>query len=92
MTRINGEGDARDVVKALDLINRKTRPVAMCPRCRTEPLVFTFDRPKYEFTCVHCGGWFGFLDPIAAEDTPELQEQVERNKQTYEAIKKANGA
>lgn len=79
-----------DTIKALskisDMDERKREgraaPMAMCPRCRTEPLVFTFDRPKFEFHCVICGGWFGFLDPIPAEETPEISaRQVELNAQ-----------
>lgn len=72
-----------DTVKALDLIGRKTPPVAMCPRCPDEPLVFTFEMTGAEFTCLGCGGWFGFLDPRAAESTPELDARAAERKATH---------
>jgi hypothetical protein len=62
-----------DTARALDLIGRKEPPVACCTVCRPdEPLVFTFDRRGYEFTCMRCGGWFGFLDPRLVPSTPDL--------------------
>jgi hypothetical protein len=80
-----------DFVKALtrvfDAERRKQEgnpsPVAMCPSCRDEPLVFTFERAGFEFTCVHCGGWYEFLAPVAAERTPELEAKIAANKETY---------
>ena len=63
----------------------KPAPMEMCPRCRTEPLVLTFDRPGYEFTCVICGGWYGFLDPIPAEATDEIGARQIELKARYDA-------
>lgn len=67
----------------------KPAPMAMCPRCKTEPLVFTFDRPRYEFHCVICGGWYGFLDPLPAEPTPEIETRLYELKALYAASKTA---
>ena len=74
---------ALDTMKALDLIKRTEPPVAICPRCPGEPLVFTFERDGYEFTCLNCNGWFGFLDPRPADRTPALDALVEDRKATY---------
>ena len=76
---------ATHVVKALDLIRRKEPPIAMCPRCPGEPLVFTFEMSGYEFHCLECGGWFGFLDPRPAAPTPELNALVDQRKTAYQA-------
>ncbi|MFZ2226178.1 MAG: hypothetical protein WAV64_01950 [Candidatus Moraniibacteriota bacterium] len=71
------------VGRALDLMGRKDPPVAMCPRCPGEPLVFTFERAGFEFTCLGCNGWFGFLDPRPADSTPELDALTEQRKAEY---------
>lgn len=77
---------ALDTVKALDLMSRKETPVAVCPRCKPdEPLVFTFEQRGFEFTCLRCGGWYGFLDPRAAVATPELLALADERKATYKA-------
>jgi hypothetical protein len=63
-------------------------PMAMCPRCRTEPLVSTFDRAGAEFHCVVCGGWFGFLAPIPAETTDELNARLAEHEATYKQYRR----
>jgi hypothetical protein len=78
-----------DTAKALHLMGRRTPPVAMCTACPNEPLVFTFERAGYEFTCLGCGGWFGFLDPRPAEATPELDALAEVRKLEYRALRAA---
>jgi hypothetical protein len=78
-----GHNAATYAVKALDLIGRKEPPMAMCPRCPREPLVCTFELDGYEFTCLGCGGWFGFLDPRAEESTPELEAMLDERKAVY---------
>lgn len=64
-------------------------PMAMCPRCRTEPLVCTLERSGAEFTCVVCGGWFGWLAPVPAEQTAELDARLEAHQATYTAQREA---
>lgn len=88
-----------DAMKALDKIGDmrerdkegKPAPMAMCPVCKTEPLIFTFDRPRYEFHCWTCKDWFGFLDPIAAEPTPEIETRLIEVRAQY-AVSKADAA
>ena len=76
--------------RALDLMGRKEPPVACCPRCPgTEPLVLTVERAGLEFTCLVCGGWFGFLDPKPADSTPELDALAEQRKAEYGEQRKA---
>lgn len=59
----------------LDSIKRKEEgkppPMATCPSCK-EPLIMTFRFPGKEFICVCCRKLWGFVDPIPAEVTPEL--------------------
>lgn len=82
--------DPRLTAKALDLMGRTEPPTACCPTCRPdEPLVFTFDRAGYEFTCLRCGRWFGFLDPRAVVTTPELDALTAQRKQEYKATREA---
>lgn len=77
---------ALDAAKALNLMSKKEPPVACCPTCRPdEPLVMTFERRGYEFTCMKCGRWFGFLDPRAVTATPELDALTEQRKAEYDA-------
>lgn len=86
--------DARQIGVALDLLGRRqgNPPMAMCRRCPDEPLVMTFEFPKYEFICMNCKSLYGFLDPRPAEETPEIKaKQIERQKQ-YEAERKAREA
>lgn len=66
--------DIHDFVKAFDLIGRKTAPMACCPDCEGDvPLISTLHFAYAEFYCLECGGHFGFLDPKAVEDTPQLK-------------------
>jgi hypothetical protein len=65
---------ALDVAKGLDLIGRKQKPMACCPRCtEPTPLISTMAFPRAEFYCLECGGHFGFLSPRAETATPELK-------------------
>lgn len=50
----------------------KPAPVATCPS-DGESLIMTFERPGAEFVCVVCGRWYGFLAPVPAEPSPELE-------------------
>jgi hypothetical protein len=62
-----------DAAKGLDLIGRKERPMACCPRCEeATPLVSTMAFRYFEFYCLECGGHFGFLEPRPVDVTPEL--------------------
>lgn len=57
--------------------------IAMCPNCRDEPLVSTFFFPKKEFICLKCGKLWEFLQPVSAEETPELLELMEARKNEW---------
>lgn len=57
-----------------------TAPMAVCPR-DGEPLVMSFERRGKEFVCMVCGHWYEFLQPRAAEPSPELDA---RHKELYE--------
>lgn len=53
------------------------RPVALC--CCGTPLVSTFERAGYEWYCVGCKGWFGWLHARKGDGpnpTPELVERA----------------
>lgn len=54
------------------------RPVAGCPRC-SAPLVCTLERPGYEFHCIECGSWHGFMAPVSLDPTPEVLERCDAN-------------
>lgn len=47
-------------------------PLACCPLDR-EPLIFTFERPGFEFLCLVCGSWYEFLHPIPRTPTATLR-------------------
>lgn len=64
-------------------------PMAMCPRCVDVPLVLTFERSGYEFTCVECGGWFDFLAPHAAAATPERMALLADVEERYDTERSA---
>lgn len=49
----------------------------MCPMCADEVLVSTMRWPGAEFYCLACKGLFSFVDPRAADETPELLERIE---------------
>lgn len=84
--------DPVNVGTALDLIGRQRKgeppPMATCPR-DGEPLISTFEQPGAEFHCVVCHGWFGFLAPVPAEATPELEARHAELQQRYEAERRA---
>jgi hypothetical protein len=74
-----------DVAKGLDLIGRKTPPIACCPRCELDtPLISTMVFSQAEFYCLDCGGHFGFLDPRGAEPTPELEAKLAELRAEWE--------
>lgn len=58
-------------------------PTATCPT-DGEPLVFTFEFPKYEFICMVCRQLYGFLDPRPAHQTPELDDRHTELRAQYE--------
>lgn len=63
---------------------RRNPPMAMCPSCG-EVLVATFERPKKEFLCLGCGEWWEFLQPRAAEATPERLARAEELREMFKA-------
>lgn len=58
-------------------------PVATC-RVDGEPLVMTFEFPKYEFICQVCKKLYDFFGPKPADETPELLARYEELKAEYE--------
>lgn len=60
--------------------------VAMCPNCEDEVLVMTFAFNGKEFFCLGCGGDFEFLEPRAADETPELLERLAQRKEEWKPI------
>lgn len=62
--------------------------VATCP-VDGEPLVSTFEFPKYEFICVVCDRLYGFLQPQPAQETPELMARHDELREQYVAARKA---
>lgn len=79
-------GNHLDTAKALNLMGKKEPPMAMCPSCKTEPLVLTFKWPGAEFYCVVCGRTFGFLDPRPETPTPELVAHQLANKAKFKEL------
>jgi len=77
---------------ALDAIDRKKQgkpaPMAICPHCR-EPLIGTFRFPGKEFICMGCDRLWGFVEPIPAEATPELEARYQELKAKWHAERKA---
>lgn len=59
-------------------------PIAMCA-CG-EPLVATFAFAKEEFICIRCTRMYGWLEPRAAAETPELLARMEENKTLWETV------
>lgn len=52
-------------------------PLACCPK-DDNPLIFTFERNGAEFHCMICGGWFGWLAPVAKQPTSGLMSLHQR--------------
>lgn len=57
--------------------------IAVCPR-DGEPMVWTFEFPKYEFFCVTCGYKAGAFGPTRRRATPELQRRLDELTAQYE--------
>lgn len=66
-------------------------PVATCPT-DGEPLVLTFEWRGFEFYCVVCGRHLDFLEPTAAEETPELMARHAQLEAQYVAERDARKA
>lgn len=62
--------------------------VAMCREC-DEPLVCTFAFTAKEFVCVKCGRLYDWLEPDAADETPELLARVAEVKAEWQPIGEA---
>ncbi len=60
---------------------------AVCPK-DGEPLVMSLERAGYEFVCIICGNWLGFLSPNGATPTPELDARYEELLAQYKAGKR----
>jgi hypothetical protein len=81
--------DRIDLGNALRIMDKtKPAPMATCPTCH-DPLVMTFEFPGAEFICVPCDRLYGFLSPLAAESTPELEARHEELKAEYLAARAA---
>ncbi len=57
-------------------VSKPSAPYAVCPADR-EPLISTFEVAYKEFLCMVCGRRYEFLQPHAAEPTPELDARYE---------------
>lgn len=69
---------------------KAARPVALC--CCGTPLVGTFERAGYEWYCVGCKGWFGWLHArsgTAPNPTPELEQRAAEAREQYDAERAA---
>lgn len=60
--------------------------VAMCHVDVDEPLVSTFAFAKYEFICMACGRLYGWVEPLPAEPTPELEALADQRKAEWQAL------
>lgn len=65
--------------------------MAMCPRCN-EPLVCTMEFRGAEFVCMVCRGRFGFLAPVPAEPTAELDARHDELRAQYDRERAARQA
>lgn len=45
---------------SVEIVDRTDSPMQACPDCM-EPLIFTFEKPGFEWHCQVCGGWFPML-------------------------------
>jgi len=61
----------------------KPPPRATCPAC-SEPLIMTFRFPGKEFVCVECRKLWGFVEPVPAEETPELKKRYDELKTKWD--------
>lgn len=52
--------------------------------CRDVPLVATLAFRKYEFYCLDCGSHLGFMEPDAADETPELVAEMDARKAEWD--------
>lgn len=57
--------------------------MAMCPTCK-EPLVATLEFRGAEFICMVCKELFGFMAPVPAEPTPELEARHDELRALYD--------
>ena len=62
----------------------KASPIATCPKCK-EPLIMTLKFRGKEFICVECRSLWGFVEPIPAEETPELMTRLKELRAKWEA-------
>lgn len=90
MGDIDIAGEIDDTINlgtAFKIINRKPgdpKMYACCPR-DNEPLICTLERPRAEFHCMVCGGWFGFLAPKPMEETPERNQRYEQLQALFDS-------
>jgi len=62
--------------------------MAICPKC-AEPLVSTLEFRGAEFICMVCRGLFGFMAPLSAAPTSELESRHEELRLHYETERAA---
>lgn len=58
--------------------------VAMCMDCPNEPLISTFAFYKKEFICLRCGSLYEWMQPKAADETPELLTKMKDRETEWE--------
>lgn len=64
---------------------------ATCPS-DGEPLVSTFEFRSAEFYCVICGRKYGFLEPVGAPETPQIEARHAELKARYQVEREARQA
>lgn len=73
--------------------DRTAAPTALC--CCGTPLVGTMERPGYEWYCVGCESWWGWLHARKGDGpnpSPELDERYAEAKAQYDAERAARQA
>lgn len=67
-----------------DTIPLDLLPTAGCP-ADDEPLIGTFEYPKYEFVCLTCGRLYGFLSPKRLPTNPATEARYRELKARWDA-------
>lgn len=83
----SGAADVDDAAgrESVQATTPNAAPVATCPY-DGDPLVMTFAFAGYEFICLECGRLYGFLEPRAAEATPQLLDRAEQRKAEFRPL------
>lgn len=63
------------------------KPFAVCSK-DNEPLISTFEFPKYEWFCQVCGSKYGWLEAHSRPTTDEITARYEELRAQYEIDRK----